>query len=121
MAGRQNRRLLGLDREEAAAEYLRGQGYEVLARNYHCRFAELDIVARDGAYLCFVEVKYRESDRYEAPQGVVSIRKQGKICRGALFFMREHRILPDMPIRFDVVFIIGDKVTLCKNAFDYKG
>jgi len=119
MKENRSRRMTGAKKEEAAANYLIKQGYEILERNYHCRFAELDIVAREGEYLCFVEVKYRNSSRYEAPEGVISFKKMQKVCQGASFFMRENRILPDTPIRFDVVMMIDDEITLIRNAFDY--
>lgn len=115
----ENRRRTGALREEQAVSYLRKQGYEILERNYWCRFAELDVVAREGDYLCFVEVKYRRNDRYEAPAGVVSQKKVRKICRASQFYMREKRILPDTPVRYDVVMIIGEDIHLIRNAFSY--
>lgn len=119
MAEKMNRRRLGGENEERAARYLEECGFEILKQNYHCRFAELDIVAREGEYLCFVEVKYRENSKYEAPEGIISTQKMYKICKGASFFMWENRILPDTPIRFDVIFIVGEEITLVRNAFDY--
>ena len=107
--------------EQKAVQYLIQQGYEILEQNYHCRFSELDIVAKEGDYLCFVEVKYRKDARYEAPQGVVSLRKMQKICQGASFFMHEKRLSLDTPIRFDVIIMIGEQITLIRNAFDYIG
>ena len=51
---------MGSRYEKEAADYLRRQGYEILVMNYRNRKGEIDIVARDGDYLCFVEVKYRK-------------------------------------------------------------
>ena len=114
-----SRRRIGAQKEEIAAKYLMEQGYEIVERNYHCRFAELDIVAREGEYLCFVEVRYRKSSQFEAPQGVISFQKMQKVCQGASFFMRDKKILPDTPIRFDVILVIDEEITLIRNAFDY--
>lgn len=55
-----NQREVGAKKEEQAGEYLKSCGYELEAKNYHCRFGEIDIIAREGKYLCFVEVKYRK-------------------------------------------------------------
>lgn len=98
---------------------MREQGYEILERNYWCRFAELDVVAKEGAYLCFVEVKYRKDDRYEAPAGVISAGKIRNICKASQFYMNERRILPDTPVRYDVVLIVGEEITLIQNAFSH--
>lgn len=121
-----NKRKIGSEKEEIAAEYLREQGYEIVDRNYHCCFAEIDMIARELSdegteYLCFVEVKYRDSDRYEAPEGVISYTKQRKISQGAAFYMREKRLFPDTPVRFDVVFMVGDDIQLIRNAFEFVG
>ena len=121
-----NKRKIGSEKEEEAAEYLQEQGYEIVDRNYHCRFSEIDIIAKELSdegteYLCFVEVKYRDSDRYEAPEGVVSYGKQRKISQGAAFYLKEKRLLPDTPVRFDVVFMLGDEIQLIRNAFEFVG
>ena len=67
-----NRRRLGSLQEQKAVEYLQECGYVVEARNYQTRFAEIDIVAREGGYLCFVEVKYRSGTKYGAPDGLIT-------------------------------------------------
>ena len=54
-----NKRQLGTVYEQKAAAYLQQQGYEILECNFRCRIGEIDIIAREGEYLCFVEVKYR--------------------------------------------------------------
>lgn len=64
---RQNRRRTGADYEKAAGYYLEQLGYEVLQYNYRCRSGEIDIVARDGEYLVFCEVKYRSDGEKEVP------------------------------------------------------
>lgn len=114
-----NRRQEGALREEQAVCYLTEQGYEILERNYWCRFAELDVVAKEGAYICFVEVKYRKDDRHEAPAGLIPNAKIRNICRASQFYMSERRILPDTPVRYDVVLIVGEETTLIRNAFSY--
>lgn len=112
-------RRIGKEREEQAVQYLREQGYHILTQNYGNRFAELDVVAREDAYLCFIEVKYRKNDRYGAPEGVISGKKIHNICKASEFYMRENRISPDTPVRYDVVLIIGEEIRLIRDAFSY--
>lgn len=116
---RRNLRIIGAEQEKQAAQYLREQGYEILTRNFWSRFAELDVVAREGPYLCFIEVKYRKNNRYGAPEGVISGKKIHNICKASEFYMREKQISPDTPIRYDVVLIVGKEIQLIRNAFSY--
>ncbi len=98
---------MGSRYEKAAADYLRRQGYEILVMNYRNRKGEIDIVARDGDYLCFVEVKYRKDAAAGDPLEAVGWRKQMVICRVADHFLLTHRQWADLQIRFDVVAIQG--------------
>ena len=116
-----NRRRTGMEREGQAAAFLEERGYEILGRNYRCPSAEIDIVAREGEYLCFVEVKYRRGSRYGGVEGAISVEKMRRICTGARYYLAENRLRTDMPVRFDVVFILGEDITLIKNAFSYVG
>ena len=96
-----SRRKTGADYEKAAGFYLEQMGYEILQFNYRCRLGEIDLIAKDGAYYVFCEVKYRADERKGSPLEAVDARKQ----------------LEDVPCRFDVVGIEGTKITLIKNAF----
>ena len=118
---RKNNREIGSLEEQSAADFLMEQGYEIVERNYRCRFAEIDLVAREDGYLCFVEVKYRKNDCFGAPEGVVSPEKMRKISLGAQFYVGEHHLPVDTPVRFDVVLIIGGEISLIRNAFEYRG
>ena len=111
-----NRRATGAGYERAAGAYLEQAGLEVLEYNYRCRAGEIDLIARDGEYLVFCEVKYRENDRLGAPLEAVDERKQRTIFRCAMFYLTEHHI-QDAPCRFDVIGIEGTEVTYIKNAF----
>ena len=112
---------MGSRYEKEAADYLRRQGYEILVMNYRNRKGEMDIVARDGAYLCFVEVKYRKDAAAGDPLEAVGWRKQTVICRVADHFLLTHRQWADLQIRFDVVAILQDEITLLTNAVPYIG
>ena len=70
-----NKREIGSGYEEMAAAYLIEQGYKIVARNFSGRRGEIDIIARDGEYLVFVEVKYRRDERQGSPAEAVDYRK----------------------------------------------
>ncbi len=113
-----NRREIGKEKETQAVLYLEKQGYTILDRNYWTRFGEIDIVAEDDGYLCFVEVKYRENAGHGAPEGVVTRKKQQNIIRTMYYYLQAKQISPDVPVRFDVIMIVGDTTTLVKHAFE---
>ncbi|MBO4394868.1 MAG: YraN family protein [Eubacterium sp.] len=119
----QSTRSIGSEMEEHACSFLEQNGYKVIDRNFHGgRFSELDIVARDGdGYLCFVEVKYRHDDEHGGGEGAIDQHKIRNISKCAAYYMSQKKLSPDTPVRFDVVFIIGDDIRLIQNAFDYAG
>lgn len=102
MSGRDSR-LLGRWGEDLAAEYLRRKGYRILAANWRCRLGELDLVAEDGTYLCFVEVKLRKNTAYGPAAAFVDRRKQEKLRAAAMLYLSRHPT--DLQPRFDVVEI----------------
>ena len=116
-----NKRAVGTAYEKLAGEYLIKQGYEVLEYNFRCRMGEIDLVAKDGEYLVFVEVKYRSSSRTGSPLEAVDARKQRIISKVASYYCLTHRHGEGQPCRFDVVAIEGEEYTLIKNAFEYAG
>lgn len=97
------------------------QGYTILEMNYRCRKGEIDIVATDGTYLCFVEVKYRKDAKTGDPLEAVGMKKQQVICYVAEYYLLMHQKYYAMQIRFDVIAICGENLTLLKNAFPYRG
>ena len=106
--------------EDAAVRYLEQQGYLILERNFRLRIGEVDIIARDGAYLVFIEVKTRRSNIFGSPFEAVNQRKQQRIARVALAYTARQRL--EVPVRFDVaaVHLAGGavRVELLKNAFE---
>lgn len=116
-----NNRTTGSIYEKKAADYLKKCGYQILQMNYRCRFGEVDIVARDGAYLVFAEVKYRASGHTGLPQEAVHVRKQRVIGKVAAFYCMSHGCYEQVPCRFDVVAILGEEISLIKDAFSYQG
>ena len=106
MSGRESR-LLGRWGEERAAEYLRDKGFTIRAANWRCRFGEIDLVADDGVYLCFVEVKLRKSAAFGTPGAFVDRRKREKLRTAATLYLARHstRLQP----RFDVIEIYAPR------------
>jgi len=104
--------------ENAAAEYLERRGAAILARNYRRGPGEVDLIARMGGVIAFVEVKQRSSDAYGTPGEAVDRAKQARICGAALHYLKENCLL-DERVRFDVVEIGPDGVRHIAGAFSY--
>lgn len=114
---RLNNRKLGAWYEEEAISMLEKQGAIILERNYRSRVGEIDIIAKEGFFLVFVEVKYRKDPNLGMPEDAVNKSKQKKICMVAKDYFYKRGISMDCPIRFDVVAILGSKTKWYKNAF----
>lgn len=108
----------GAQYEELAVDYLKQQGFQILQRNFSSRFGEIDIIAREGKYLVFVEVKYRATDSGGHPLEAVDVRKQRRIWKTAEFYCLRYGYGENTPCRFDVVGIIGDEIIHVRNAFE---
>ena len=108
-------RKAGLRGEEIACDYLRSHGYEIVERNWSSVFGEVDIIARDGDTLVFVEVKTRVSAGFGGPEGALTLRKRKRIIATARAYLSKVR--SDLSVRFDLVAIQGGKITLYQDAF----
>lgn len=97
--GMQNR-LLGKWGEALVAEDLRKKGWRILASGYHCRFGEIDLVASDGRFLAFTEVKLRKSARYGTAAEAVNTRKRERLRATAEFYLAQRPTA--LQPRFDV-------------------
>lgn len=118
---RQNTRQIGDYHEVLAEEYLECNGYRILERNFRCKLGEVDIIAMHQDALVFVEVKYRASAEHGYPSDAVNYKKQIRISNVASYYVYTHKQYINRSCRFDVVSIIGGKVTLYQNAFPYCG
>ena len=116
-----NRRKIGAEYEAMAAAYLKKNGLDILEQNFRCRQGEIDLVARDGKYLVFVEVKFREREGQGDAIEAVGKRKQEKIVRVALFYLVRRGFTLDTPCRFDVIGIDGTKIHWIRHAFGTGG
>ena len=102
--------------EDRAVSHLRGLGYVVVERNYRCKLGELDLVARDGETLVFVEVRTRSDDTRGSALETVGRAKQRRIARVAAAYLADRRPV-FRTCRFDVVGITGDREDVIKDAF----
>ena len=107
--------------ENAAAKFLKAQGYKILERNYKNKFGEIDIIAKQKGVICFLEVKARHSLNLGVPQEAVSARKQRQICRVAVYYLKNNSLL-EHPARFDVLALLyvnsQPEISLITDAFE---
>jgi putative endonuclease len=101
--------------EDAACAHLRAKGYRIVARNWRCRFGELDVIARDGDILAIVEVKLRRSAGFGGPEGALSRAKRDRILAATGAFLA--RTGCRLTVRFDVVAIEGADLRHHQDAF----
>jgi putative endonuclease len=110
----------GTDSESMAVNYLKDNGYQIIERNYRTKIGEIDIIAKDGDTIVFVEVKARKSRAYN-PKEAVTNNKKRKISMVALYYLKSTRQI-NARARFDVVAIDSAKnsgaVEIVKNAFE---
>ena len=117
-----NRAERGRIGEDTCIWYLEKHGYVTLDRNVHSRYGEIDVIAENDTFLCFVEVKTRAADAVVSPVEAVDYKKQQKIVLTAQQYLQAHPM--DKQPRFDVFeVILGDdgkpkQVRLLEDAFD---
>ncbi len=112
-----NRRKIGNRYENRAVHYLKKQGFFVIAQNVYTKKGEIDIIAKEQEYLCFIEVKYRSSGDCGTPGDAVTKKKQKKIYEAAKLYLYYHHTPFDTPCRFDVIEILGEQIHLLRNAY----
>jgi len=112
---------LGRMGEELASRRLQKLGYEILETNYRCSLGEIDLVARDGDVLVFVEIKTRRNRALGEAKEAVHKRKQGQLSRAALAYLKSRKLW-GAKARFDVVAVnVGEgkeKIEIIRNAFE---
>lgn len=110
---------LGSSGEEAAADLLRKKGYTVLDRNWRSGRNEVDLVARIGEMIVFVEVKTRASEIFGEPSEAVTRRQQGRIIKAANDYLEKKGLM--FEVRFDIISIIknkkGERIEHIEDAF----
>lgn len=110
--------------EARALQHLSDRGYTIVATNYRKRYGEIDIIAKDGNTLVFIEVKCRSHQGFGSALEAVDFRKQQRICRVAMEYLQSHRE-DEGDARFDVIAIYrragteSASIEHIENAFDF--
>lgn len=107
---------LGSKAEDEAARFLARHGLDIVARNFRTRFGEIDLVARDGETLVFIEVRMRSSAHFGGAADSIDLRKQARIVAAARQFLA--RMKREPPCRFDVVTLDGGPPQWLRGAFE---
>ena len=101
-------RQAGNEAENLACDYLIKEGWEILDRNYYSGHSEVDIIAKDGIFIVFLEVKMRSGTKFGQPVEHVTEAKVEHVFKAAKAWAIEHA-LQDTPMRFDVIGILHQK------------
>ena len=107
----------GKDAEARAATFLESHGLHIVARNYRSRYGEIDLIARDGTTLVFVEVRARGSNTFGGAAASITAAKREKLTRTALHYLASLNRSP--PCRFDAVLLGGNNSAIewLRDAF----
>lgn len=112
---------IGAAGEDAAQAYLLAHGLKAMARNVRYRFGEIDLIARDGNTLVFVEVRQRRDNAFGGAAASVDRRKCARIARAASAWLAAQPALAQLPCRFDVIALSGERdsarIDWIRNAF----
>ena len=108
--------LIGADSEERAAAYLAERGLAIVSRNYRSRLGEIDLIAREGEVLVFVEVRMRAEGHFGGALESITPCKQRRIAAAAGLYLRQFARPPRC--RFDVVAIEEGDIRWLKGAFE---
>ncbi len=107
----------GSQAELVAAQYLQAQGLKLLARNYYCRFGEIDLILQDGAALVFAEVRLRGNASFGGAGASIDAAKQTRLAKAAQHYLSALPHVP--PCRFDaVLFDQAGNIEWLRNAFE---
>jgi putative endonuclease len=119
-----NKRSQGSIGEEIAINYLRSCGFYIMKKNFRVgKLGEIDIIAREKEYICFLEVKSRKSLKFGTPAEAVNRKKQENIKKLASIYIKQHNLY-QCCIRFDIVEVMlldngleAKEINLIRNAF----
>lgn len=94
---------LGKQIEDLICFYLSRQKLKLIARNYTCRYGEIDLIMRDKTTLVFIEVRYRQNFKFGSSLETVNLAKQNKIIKTAEYYLQSHDLSEKISCRFDVI------------------
>lgn len=114
----QNNTEIGKRGEEIAAEFLKKQGVDIIEKNYHTKFGEIDLIGFDKSTIIFIEVKLRNNDNFGTPVEAITQTKLKRIYKSALWYISVHKNNYDY--RFDVIAIRKDNINRCYHLEWFK-
>ena len=110
------RKQVGIEGEDLAAAWYEARGYQILARNWRCRFGELDLIVSQGRRVVFCEVKHRTSVRFGTPAEAITREKKQRIRHLAARWLEDASPRP-AEIRFDVAAVLNGEIEVLEKAF----
>src|SRR5579863_2432902 len=112
----------GIQWENVALEHAQNAGLKLLARNFHCRYGEIDLILRDHDSVVFAEVRYRGDGMHGGGTASVGAAKRAKLVRTAQIWLQAHPQYAALPCRFDVIGCAGTgaspQLEWTRNAFE---
>lgn len=114
-----NTTAIGNMAESLACQHLIDRRFKIIVRNYRDRFCEIDIIASNKEYICFIEVKYRNTESFGGGLGAVGYHKQNQLKRSAEYWLSRNNQYSELQPRIDVIAIDSDKHIECiENAIN---
>lgn len=120
-------KIIGNFGEEFVSRYIEKKGFEIVERNFHSQFGEIDIIVKNSEYIVFIEVKTRKQNSYISGLEAVDIKKQKKIIKTAMIYLSKNDI--ELQPRFDVAEVTFTKqndknlvsnINYIQNAFSWR-
>jgi putative endonuclease len=103
---------LGQQAEDLVCHYLQKQKLKLVARNYSCRYGEIDLIMRDKTSLVFIEVRYRQNSYFGSGLETINLTKQNKVIKTAEYYLLTHHLSEKVACRFDVVGVKSNALDL---------
>jgi putative endonuclease len=107
--------IVGKQAEEHACNYLIKNGLKLQEKNFHCRLGEIDLIMQDNDFLVFIEVRFRQNQKFGDAIETVVFAKQQRIINAAHYYLQKKRLYDQLPCRFDVVALTKIKETFDAN------
>lgn len=115
-----NSKQIGQTIENLACNYLIAQGLKLIAKNFHAKCGEIDLIMQDHEVMVFIEVRHRRLNDYGSSTATVDKYKQQKIIRTANIYLQKHKLYDQVCCRFDIIATSGkggDQIIWLKDAF----
>lgn len=106
----------GNDAELRACQYLTAQGLELITRNFHCRYGEIDLIMRQQQTIVFIEVRFRKANSLVDGAESINHSKQNRLVRSASYYLQQNKITDAIPARIDVIAVTQNNNT---HQFDW--